>query len=54
MSTTIDEIEQRKAYRVNAAWARSMPDEMLERWHKLITTEYERRQAVKAQDLDTR
>jgi len=38
-----DEIEARRAHRVNIAWVRSMPDEMLERWYKLITTEYQRR-----------
>jgi hypothetical protein len=42
-NNSFDEIQQRKAHRLNISWVRAMPDEMLERWYKLITSEYRRR-----------
>jgi hypothetical protein len=46
-----DEIEQRRAHMVNKAWVRSMPDEMLARWYKLVTDEHERRERIRALDI---
>lgn len=50
MTHPIDEIEQRRAHAVNKAWVRSMPNEMLARWYKLITDEHARRERIRALD----